>query len=108
MSWFYELNGQQAGPVSDSELEEWLGRGKINRHASLARRDARTGSRSSPRDRARNRNCPQFEPRSRHDLRDDHRKKRARSAGSNVSLVTKKNCHARNEERIEYRLLPDE
>jgi DNA-directed RNA polymerase subunit RPC12/RpoP len=31
MSWFYSLNGQQIGPVTDSQLEELLGSGKISR-----------------------------------------------------------------------------
>jgi len=30
MNWFYALNGQQAGPVSDAQLDELLRSGKIN------------------------------------------------------------------------------
>lgn len=31
MNWFYAIDGQQLGPVSDSQLEALLGSGKINR-----------------------------------------------------------------------------
>jgi len=38
MEWFYALNGQQAGPVSDSQLEELLRAGTIN-NTTLVWRD---------------------------------------------------------------------
>src|ERR1035438_9056155 len=38
MTWFYEVNGQQTGPVSDSEFDELFRSGKINRD-TLVRRE---------------------------------------------------------------------
>jgi hypothetical protein len=37
MSWFYMLNGQQAGPVSDSRLDELLAAGEINNDTPVSR-----------------------------------------------------------------------
>ena len=38
MTWFYEMNGQQAGPVSETELDELFRTGKIS-HATLVWRE---------------------------------------------------------------------
>jgi hypothetical protein len=37
MKWFYSLDGQQNGPVSDDQLDELLRSGKINRDTHVWR-----------------------------------------------------------------------
>lgn len=37
MNWFYAINGQQAGPASDAQLDELLRSGKINRDTMIWR-----------------------------------------------------------------------
>jgi len=37
MNWFYSIDGQQLGPVSDSQLDELLGSAKINRNTLVWR-----------------------------------------------------------------------
>jgi len=41
MNWFYSMDGQQLGPVSDAQLDELLGSGKISR-ATLVWREGMT------------------------------------------------------------------